>query len=309
MVMNTIVQSFYTIKSDLPIKYIQGIHFKNGHLYYGSNNGYITSITRKDSDVTTEWYKKISNRNVKSIDSFNDEHLLIDCDATCFEETSRTFICSSKDGSILDSCSWKDTSIIQGIYKSTWIRCNVKGMVECKDILNEDKFKMVCNIRLMNSDYLTCGVVRNNMLYTMSLNGKLTIIDIESFKIIWTQNTKFKLSTCINVNDSFGRNTNFIYIGNQKGEIYFLQLTDNNIISTTTNTLHNIPMLNIDMHPLGPICYFTDSTLQGLKFVSFELFVHMQLQKNNNNQFAISKQGLFTIQNENEIVLYNLILI
>jgi outer membrane protein assembly factor BamB len=308
MVTNTIVHSFYTIKSDLPIKYIQGLHFKNGNLYYGSNNGYITSVARKNSDVVTKWYKKISNRNIKSIDSFDDKHLLIDCDATHFEETSRTFICSEEDGNIIDSCSWKDTTIVQGIYKTNWLRCNVNGSIECKDILNDNQFKMVCKVPIIDGDYISCGVVKYDMLYTMSLNGKLTIIDIESFKIIWTQNTKFKLSTCINVNDSFGRNTSFIYIGNQKGEIYFLQLTDNKIISTNTNTLHNIPMLHIYMHPLGPICYFMDSTLQGLKFISFELFLHMQLQKNN-NQFALSKQGLFTIQNENEIVLYNLNLI
>ena len=303
------IDSLYVIKPTQPIKYIQGLHFNSGHLYYGTNNGYVVSVTRKDNDVVTKWYQKISTRNIKSIDSF-DKQLLIDCDATNYEETSRTFICSD-EGDVIDSCSWKDTTIVQGISQKNWVRCNTKGFIESKDIFNENIFKHRYKIPLLGEDYLTCGVVKNDMLYTMSIDGQFTIVDTQTFKIVWRQFTRFKLSTCINTYEPLGQNSSFTYIGNRKGEIYFIQLTDGNKISSTMKQLHNVPMTNIYiMNGHGPLCYFIDSTIQGLKFISFESFINMKLDENNSpNSFALSSQGIFTIKNQNEIVLHNLNLI
>lgn len=311
-------QSFYVIKPDYNVKYIQGLHYNNGDLFYGTNTGHIVSVTRKDDGVVTKWFNKLSNRNIKSIESFN-KKLLVDCDATHIEETSRTFICSEEDGNVMDSCSWKDTTVVQGLYDSIWLRCNTMGMVESKHIFTENTFINRCQLKLKEGDYLTCGIVKKNRLYTMSLNGQLTIIDTDTFKVIWKQNTDFKLSTCINIYEKFGNNSSFIYIGNQIGEIFFIQLTDDNKISSTRKILNTVAITNIHMHPHGPVFSFADATIQGLKFLSFDSFLEMNLGNHNRkgedipymyqNYFTLSKQGLFTVQNQKDIVLYNLNLI
>jgi hypothetical protein len=300
--------SLYVIRPSQPIKYIQGLHFNQGHLYYGTNNGYVISVTRQDDTVITKWHNKLSNRNIRSINSFN-KQLVINCDATHPDETSRTFICS-KDGDVMDSTSWEDTTIVEGIYESMWVRCNTKGYVSSKTIMDENIFPIRLEIPLCENDYLTCGVVQKNMLYTMSLNGFFTIIDLRTFTIVWEQHTQYRLSTCINVHEPFGHDTKFIYIGNQKGEVYFLQFkeNENKKISSTVKKLYDNIVTNIYIHPTGPIFYFKDATIKGFQFVSFDSFLDMKLDDNYSfqNTFTISNHGLFSIKNKNEIQLYRI---
>jgi len=295
------------------IKYIQGVHYNAGSLYFGTNRGEIVCVRKDDTyNLYRKWMNVVTKRGIRKIKSTS-KYVLVDCDANSFDETGRTVLCSIDDGKIVDQQIWRDSTVFEHIVKENeWVRCSYDGTVVSKMLNQEDEFVMKCRIPLMTSDYVTTSVIYDGKMYLVTLNGFLWIIDMNDFKIINRYQLNFYMASSMTVDRLHSTSSSvFIYIGNQKGNIYFINMKDDTIICHTEKVIHNGVVTHILSNRKDVFVAYHDKEIFQFDMLSFDPIHRMKMNTEsyaNIDSLSLSPRGLFFISdNERELMLYPLV--
>lgn len=299
-------------------KYIQGLEFGNGHLFYGTNDGNLVCLGRTDnSKLLYRWTMPIATRNIRKIQT-NQKYILASCDTETVDATGRSVLCDIKSGHVLDSMRWRDTTVFEGItFSHEWIRVNAEGCISSKFVHRDQAFSCRLRLPLGHHDYIVCGTLHCDRLYLMTLSGNLWIVDMEQqqghgeFKIVDRYKTKFQLATTIHVTRPLrSDNSVFVYVGNQEGEVYFTQITDRQAISETRKKLHSSVITQMESNMKGIFVAFQDSTIVSMEIMSFRETMRVSGDAHfytNTDSFSLSPRGLFYISdNETRIRMTSL---
>lgn len=295
--------------SQSPSKYIQGLHYTNGNLFYGTNEGNLCCITRNDNaKLQQKWFRPISSRNIQRIKG-NDKSLLITCDSV-YGEAGRSVVCDMDSGHVMDNHVWKDTTIFETLTDSNeWIRVNAQGEMVTKVLHRETEFTLKYRIPMSSMDFVTCATIHNDRLYAITMNGKMFVVNLERLEIETWHAIHLQLPTCIHVVSPHGTNgpTNsvFVYVANQSGTVYFTQITEGHTMSHTMKQVHHAVATQIDSNHQGVFISFGDSHIVGLEMLSFRQLYSIKTENpcyTNVDSFCLSPRGLFFIDNrKNEI--------
>lgn len=295
-------------------KYIQGLHYTNGHLFYGTNEGQLYSIRKDDkTKLHQKWFQKISSRNIQRIRS-NGKLLLITCDSVGGEAGS-SVVCDVTSSRILERKLWKDTTVYETLTDNNeWIRVNARGHVESKQALDVAPFSLHYRIPMSSMDFLTCATIHKNRLYATTMQGKLVVVDLIRKTIVTWHSIHMDLSTCIHVASppasSDASNSVFVYIANQQGYVYFTQITGGIVTSHTMKSVHSSFATQIDSNQQGVFVSFGDSHIVSLEMMSFREQYSVKTGNpsfTNIDSFCLSPRGLFYVDNKkNEICMETL---
>lgn len=299
------VESFHqntVIKPYPPVpKYIQGLEFGNGHLFYGTNDGKVVCIGRHEqqsSHLIHRWSVPVASRNIRRIQT-TQKYLLASCDPEDVQATGKSVLCDLKSGQPLEAVTWTDTTVYEGMSLSQeWMRVNARGDIYSKQCPRDADFQWRLRIPLSSHDQIVCGTLFNDHLYLMTLSGNLWVVEHGS-KIVGRHRTKFPLATTIHVTRPLrSDNSVFVYVGNQQGEVYFTQITDDACISYTQKRLHDCVVTQMDCNTRGLFVAFEDSTIVGMEILSFRETMRIKGNSHfytNVDAFSLSPRGLFYI--------------
>lgn len=284
-------------------KYIQGLHYGDGNLYFGTNCGRVCCIERDDNAKLEEkWINTFSSRNIQKI-SGTDDSLLISCDSVD-GEMSRTVICDAKTGNVLDDMFWKDTTIYETLTdKNEWIRVNAYGEVMVKTATRENDFQVKYRMPIHNMDFISTATIYKRKLYAVTMSGKLFVINIDDFDLTLWHRLHIEIPTCIHVMNHPQTHAEFLYIGNHEGIVHFTQIVDGKMSQHTQKHVHNAVATQIDSNYQGVFVSFDDSQIVALEIMSFrELF---SVRTNNPcyiniDSFCLSPRGIFYPDNINK---------
>lgn len=299
------------------VKYLQGLHYSDGRLYYGTNDGSVVCLTRNEKGTFQQmWRSYVSKRNIRKIKSTQD-HMLVSCDPIMVSgiedvcETGRTLLCELESGNVVDSQVWHDTTVYETIteHAGEWVRCNVRGDIFVKSIkatVDTD----ICHrgrIPLRTGDFLSSAFVYEQKLYAISVVGEFFVMSLKDMKVQLRDNIHFKTSTSMHVLEPYkgrDRNTIFVYIGNASGEIYFIQITEEKCISHSQKKVHDAGVTQIESNSCGVFFSFDDSTIKGMEALTMQEFFSKRVEGtlyHQTDSFCLSPRGLFSICNSKDI--------
>lgn len=298
-------------------KYIQGLEFGNGNLFYGTDDGRIVCLAKTDSAMLLHrWSVPVTTRNIRKIQT-NQKYILASCDTESVDATGRSVICDLKSGHILDSIKWRDTTVFEGItFSHEWVRVNAEGDIQSKRVHHDEGFTCRLKLPIGCFDHAVCATLHCDRLYVMTIGGRLWVVDLEQttgeYKVINRYKTKFPLATTLHVTRPLrSENSVFVYAGNQQGDIYFTQITEDQSISETRKTLHSSVVTQIESNSRGLFVAFQDSTIVSMEIMSFRETMRVCGDAHfytNADSFSLSPRGLFYISdNETQIRVTTLV--
>lgn len=286
----------------IPTKYIQGIHYSNGDLFFGTDNGNICCLSRNsNADLSRKWVQTVSTRNVQRIDG-NRDNLLITCDSER-GEAGRSVICDIQSGKHVDTHIWQDTTVYETLTDDNeWMRLNSYGELMTKVLHRDNEFTVKYRIPISSLDFVSCAKIHKKRLYAVTLSGKLCVIHLEKLEIETWQKLNIVIPTCIHVANPSNSDALFMFIANLEGSVHFSQMINGKITSYTEKHVHNSVATQIGSNYQGVYISFEDSYIAGFEILSFrEMFsfkTHNPSYKNVDS-FCLSPRGLFYVDNVN----------
>jgi hypothetical protein len=292
-------------------KYMQGMVFSDGALFYGTNRGEVAKISpslTRHGEIIDEWCVKISSRTIKSIDEFSDSSLFVTSDTVNVnDETSRTYVIDKTSGQVLQSMSWNDTTLAQYVYKNTWYRCNVMGDMYFQS--STFPFKVKRSFCLPSDGTLQCGFFLHDKFFTLSLGGTLDMYNIHTFEHLVRHETSFSCPTALFVQKpAHLTDTYFVYAGDVHGKLYFGQMNQKIL---TQHAVRNVvtpgrgAITHISGNSRGPVLSFSDSSLVAVESMSYQIYFDV-LTKSFLSQERVcsSHANTFFIMNENTLCVH-----
>lgn len=317
---HVMVESFHVIASKTALKtlqqtkYIQGLHYAQGNLFYGTDTGKVCCISRDNqAKLEQKWTRKISSRNVQRI-SGNDESLLISCDSEC-GEVGRTVVCDLEEGNVVDCAIWGDTTAYETLTeKNEWIRVNVYGHIMSKVLHRDEAFSVKYRIPIHNMDFISAATIHKKKLYAVTMSGKLFIINLDKFDIMSWHSLHFDIPTCIHVVSHSNSNVEFLFVGNRNGMIHFAQMNEGKVTSHTQKQIRDpgsdaiVTQIGSNHH--GVFISFDDSNIVGIEMLSFRELLSVNTNTpsyTNIDAFCLSPLGLFYADNEHKQIRLEII--
>lgn len=290
-------------------KYIQGIEFGNGNLFYGTNDGKIVCVGRDEAKLRHRWSVPITSRSIHRIQTTH-KYLLASCDTVRRNETGRSVLCDIQTGSVLDVVSWADTTMFEAVtFGNEWIRVNMRGDILGKAFPRDGPFSLKLRLPLGSSDYVLCGTMYKEKLYLMTMNGNLWVVNIEPgvpCEVLNRYATRFQFATTIHVTEPLrSENSAFVYVGNQDGDVYFTQLTEGECVSHTQRRLHPSVVTQIESNSCGLFIAFQDSTIVAMEIISFREVMRVHGNAHfypNVDAFSLSPRGIFYISDNERCI-------
>lgn len=284
-------------------KYLQGLFYGQGNLFFGTSTGRICCISRDDNaKLTNKWIQHISTRNIRKI-SGNDDLLVVTCDSEN-GLTTPTVVCDQETGDIIDHTSWTDTTVFETITdKYEWIRVNAVGDVMVKILNWEDDFKIKYRLPMSSMDFVSAVTLHKKKLYVVTMSGKVIVLNLDKYEISLWHNLHFDIPTCIHVVSHANSDAEFLYVGNRVGMVHFTQIVDNKMTSHTQKQLHTAVVTQIDSNYQGVFISFDDSKIVGIETMSFRELYSVNTNTSlytNIDSFCLSPRGLIFVDSSKQ---------
>jgi len=219
----------------LKYKYLQGIYFNQGNLYYGTNNGFVHCVTKnhdESNNYVDLWKRKLGKRNIKKINEGNHDHLIIESDSHNEKYYGHSFIVDKKNGNCIWKKDWEDSTIYECITNDDhYCRFNKKGEIFIFSINKKSQNEMKRKIRIAKIEHIVSIKYYENEFYIITNKGRLLIVT-RNFHIKKIHEFNMPFVTCMTIFRNHNNDSLYVYLGDVNGNLNIFKITHDKIISS-----------------------------------------------------------------------------
>lgn len=234
----TFLQNIYSWKlyPFIKYKYLQGIYFNQGNLYYGTNNGFVHCVTKNDDEKSPNyvdlWKTQLGKRNIKKINNGNHNHLIIESDSHDGKYNGHSYIVNKQNGHCIWKKDWSDSTIYECITDDNcYCRFNKKGEIFTFPIEKKSQNAIKKKIRIAKTEYIVSIHYYENEFYIMTNKGRLLIIT-RNFNIKKIHELNVTFVSCMTLLKNHNNQSLYVYLGDVNGHLNIFQITNDKIISS-----------------------------------------------------------------------------